>query len=456
MKKKKFLYLILYVIVVIVILYVIYLGNIRNERYYPQSNALNIYPQKIVQQSLNSSKNYNFGNGFVNKVLSFNTKNSIVSTPSIVGGVAYFGANNDYVYAISANSGKLIWKYKTVNQVMSEPLIVDGKVFVGAGNNFFQKGNKVRGTGKSAIYALSQSSGKLIWMHSTKGEDMPTFAYKSGVLYVANGNSTFYALSSKTGKTYWKRTLPGVVSMSSMDLSGNIAYFGVGNINSIQSLVAVNIKSTKILWVSALYHSFGGATDNSPASNKKYVVISAMDLSNIPNKFNQVVYVINKKTGQIVWTHLLGFGIRPKNMETSNPLIIGNNLYIGNTVGKGRLYSFNINSGKINWMIKLYGVQKGTPVLSHNILYFGDAFSNFYAVFSKNGDVLGVHRFIEKNSKMNGFTASNTAIVNNEVYIGNLNGILYAFPVNYLYDYPFELMKYQIWATFDQVFHSRL
>ncbi|MCL4392702.1 PQQ-binding-like beta-propeller repeat protein [Patescibacteria group bacterium] len=456
MKKKKILRYILYIIIVFLILYIIYLGNVRSERYYPNSNALNIYPQKITQQSLNSNKNYVFGNGYVNNVFSFNTKNMIVSTPSIVNGIAYFGANNNYVYAISSNTGKLIWKYKTVNQVMTQPIVVKGMVFVGAGNNFFQKGNKIRGTGKSAVYALSAKTGSLIWSHSTRGEDMPTFAYKSGVVYVANGNSEFYALSAKTGKTFWKRTLPGVVSMSSIDLSKNTAYIGVGNINTIQSLVALNIKTTKIVWVSPLYHSFGGATDNSAVSNRKYVVISAMDLSKTINKFNQVVYVINKKTGQIVWTHILGFGIRPKNMETSNGLIVGQNLYIGNTVGKGRLYSFNINSGKMNWRIKLYGDQKGTPVLSHGILYFGDAFSNFYAVYAKNGDVLGVHRFINKKSKMNGFTASDVALVNNEIYIGNLNGMLYAFPVNYLYDYPFELIKYQIWSTFDQIFNTRI
>ena len=456
MKNKSIFKYILYVIVVFIILYIIYLGNVRSERFYPNVNALNIYPQKITQQSLNSVKNYVFGNGYLNKVFSFNTNNSIVSTPSIVNGVAYFGANNDYVYAISASTGKLIWKYKTVNQVMTQPLVVNGMVFVGAGNNFFQKGNKIRGTGKSGVYALSSKTGSLIWSHSTKGEDMPTFAYKKNVIYVANGNSTFYALSAKTGKTYWKRNLPGVVSMSSIDLSKNTAYFGVGNINSMQSLVAVNIKNTKILWVSPLYHSFGGATDNSPASNSHYVAISAMDLSKTINKFNQVLYIINKNTGQIVGTHILGFGIRPKNMETSNALIVGNNVYIGNTVGKGRFYSFNINSGKMNWMIKLYGDQKGTPVLSHGILYFGDAFSNFYAVYAKNGDILGVHRFIDPKNKMNGFTASDTALVNNEIYIGNLNGILYAFPVNYIYDYPFEFMKYQIWSTFDQIFHSRL
>lgn len=451
----KIKHILLLILLFLVAVLFIYFNNIFSQRYYPSNNALVIYPNNITQQGIKSGKNNTFGNGYINKNFKFNAHSSIVSTPTVINGITYFGANNDYVYAISDLTGKLIWKYKTDNQVMTQPIIDKRILYVGSGNNFFQKGNIIRGTRKSTIYALSSSTGKLIWKYNTKGENMPSFAYKKNTIYVANGNSMFYAINAKNGHINWEKNFNGVDSMSSLNLSGNLIYFGSGNIDTTQYINAINIKTHKLQWASPLPLSFGGITDNSPSSNSKYVVIEGLDLSSTINEFNQVVYVINKKTGQIKWTHKLGFGIRPMNMETDNSVIVGNNLYIGNTVGNGRFYSFNINTGKINWYIKLYGDQKGAAVIQNGILYLGDSYSNFYAIKASSGTVLGIYKFIS-NQKMNAFTASNPTLMDNEIYIGNLNGYLYAFPVSFIYKSNFQLYKYYAWNLLANIFRNRI
>ena len=430
-------------------------------RYYPSTDTISTYNSSLTQQGMNQSKNYMYGNGFLNKVFSFNAKSPIVDTPTIVNGVAYFGTSAmgksavNYMYAITASSGRLIWKYKVDNEIMTQPLVVGNIVYVGSGNNLYKNGKGVfiRGVGQSAIYAINSTTGKLVWMHITNGENMPSFAYKSGSLYVANGGKHFYAMDALTGKVYWRDSLLGVVSMSSIDISGNIAYFGEGLPEQNQYVAAINIVTKKILWQKKMADSFGGITDCSPASNSKYLVISGLGLSPTPNNFYEILYVMSKKTGDVVWDHILGFGSNPFAMETSNPIIVGNNIYVGNPVGKGRFYSFNINTGNLNWVIKIYGVQKGSAVDSNGILYFGDGFDNFYAVSAANGDVLGVHRFgIGKSAQ---FTADNPALVNNEIYVASKNGYLYAFPDTYLYRYNSEFIKYSIWALFYKVFGVR-
>jgi outer membrane protein assembly factor BamB len=451
----KIKYIILCVLLFFGGIFFIYFNNIFNLRYFPNNNALIIYPNHVIQQGMNSGKNNVFGNGYINKSFKFNSKSSIVSTPTIMNGVAYFGANNDYVYAISDLTGKLIWKYKTDNQVMTQPIIANGMLYVGSGDNFFQKGNVVRGTGQNAIYALSLSTGKFIWKYNTSGENMSSFVYKKNTIYEANGNSKFYAINAKNGHMNWKTSFKGIDSMSSLNLSGNFVYFGSGNIDTTQYINSINIKTHKLQWSKPLPMSFGGVTDNSPSSNSKYVVIEGLALTSTVNKFNQVVYVLNKRTGQIQWTYKLGVGIRPRNMETANSIIVGNNLYTGNTVGNGRFYSFNINTGKMNWYVKLYGDQKSAAVLQNGILYLADSYSNFYSIKASNGIVLGIHKFIST-EKMNAFTASNPTLVDNEIYIGNLNGYLYAFPINYLYQYNFQLYKYYTWYVIGNIFGGRI
>ncbi|MHB8443331.1 MAG: outer membrane protein assembly factor BamB family protein [Patescibacteria group bacterium] len=475
MHKSNLLKFFVTVVVLLVLLFIINLINISNQRYYPSLNTIVSFNHSLTQQGMTSSRNYTYSNGVINKSFQFSdivkgAHNQIISTPTVVNGVAYFGDNNFYIYAVNAQTGKLVWKTKVNNEIMNQLLVVNGVVYFGTGNNLYKtsitnsskltsvnatgKNSVVRGSGNNGIYALSAKTGKVIWMKSTIGENMPSFAYKHGNLYVANGGKHFYSINAKTGTVNWVDNLKGYVSMSSINLNHNVAYFGEGLPNQTQYVAAINIRDKKILWQRAMPQSFGGLTDCSPSSNSKYVVISGEALSPTPNKFYEVLYVLSKKTGEIAWDHILGFGSNPMAMETANSIIVKNSIYVGNPIGKGRFYSFNINTGKMNWMTKVYGDVKDGAVYSHGILYFGDEFKNFYALNAKNGDVLGVHRFgVGKTAQ---FSGANPALVNNEIYIGSSDGILYAFPDTYVYKDTVGFVKYYVWSIFDKIFGFRI
>ncbi|MHB8362374.1 MAG: outer membrane protein assembly factor BamB family protein [Patescibacteria group bacterium] len=468
MHKSNLLKSVVTIIVLLILLFIIYLINISNSRYYPSTNTIASFRNSVHQQGIHSSRNNTYGNGVINKNFQFSdiikgAHNQVISTPTVVNGIVYFGDNNFNLYAVNAITGKLVWKTKTNNEIMTQPLVVHNMVYVGTGTNLFKTTKSInktgqnsiaRGSGSSAIYAISEKTGKIIWMKSTVGENMPSFAYKNGSLYTANGGKHFYSLNAKTGSVNWVDNLKGYVSMSSINLNHNVAYFGEGLPNQTQYVAAVSIKTRKILWQRPMPQSFGGLTDCSPSSNSKYVVISGEALSSTPNKFYEVLYVLSRKTGDIVWDHILGFGSNPMAMETANSIIVKNSIYVGNPIGKGRYYSFNINTGKMNWMTKVYGDVKDGAVYSNGILYFGDEFENFYALNAKNGNVLGVHRFgVGKTAQ---FSGANPALVNNEIYIGSSDGTLYAFPDTYIYNDTIGFVKYYIWSLFDKVFGFRL
>jgi outer membrane protein assembly factor BamB len=56
--------------------------------------------------------------------------------PAVVNGVVFVGANDDYIYALNAQNGALIWKYQTGGQVQSSPAVAYGTVYIGSNDNY--------------------------------------------------------------------------------------------------------------------------------------------------------------------------------------------------------------------------------------------------------------------------------------------------------------------------------
>jgi hypothetical protein len=51
------------------------------------------------------------------------------SSPTVTGGVVYFGSDDSYLYAVDARTGKLKWRFKTGGVVYSSPCVVNGVVY---------------------------------------------------------------------------------------------------------------------------------------------------------------------------------------------------------------------------------------------------------------------------------------------------------------------------------------
>ena len=83
-----------------------------------------------------------------------------LSSPTIANGVLYVGSGDGYVYALSAQSGELRWKYRTGDVVHASPAVANGLVYVGSWGGFF--------------YALDATTGQLRWRFKT-GEDTTIF-----------------------------------------------------------------------------------------------------------------------------------------------------------------------------------------------------------------------------------------------------------------------------------------
>ena len=79
----------------------------------------------------------------------FATEGRIWSTPTIRNGIAYFGSQDQHVYAVDLRDGSQLWRFRTGAAVVADPLLFRGMVIVGS----FDK----------KLYALDADDGEPEW-----------------------------------------------------------------------------------------------------------------------------------------------------------------------------------------------------------------------------------------------------------------------------------------------------
>jgi len=155
-----------------------------------------------------------------------------LSSPTVSGGVVYFGSGDGNVYALDAASGMLKWKFQTGDVVHASPAIADGTVFIGSWDSYF--------------YALDAASGKEKWRFKT-GEDpdmhnqvgiQSSAAVVDGVVYFGCRDSNFYALDAVTGQKKWVFNNKGSWVIGSPAVQNGKVYFATSDTSTLYGMDA--------------------------------------------------------------------------------------------------------------------------------------------------------------------------------------------------------------------------
>jgi outer membrane protein assembly factor BamB len=109
--------------------------------------------------------------------------------PRIEDDVVYTGCRDFHLYALNADTGKLIWKFKADNIVFTIPVIVGNTLFTGSYSGNF--------------YAIDASTGRRIWKFSTGGMICSSPASHKSMVYFGCWDCNLYALTIQ-GELAWK------------------------------------------------------------------------------------------------------------------------------------------------------------------------------------------------------------------------------------------------------------
>lgn len=120
-----------------------------------------------------------------------------LSSPTVSGGVVYFGSGDHNVYALDIATGALKWKFATGNVVHASPAIVNNVLYIGSWDR--------------NMYALNASSGTMLWKYQTGDDTLihnqvgiaSSAAVSNGIVFFGCRDGHFYALGAKTGVKRW-------------------------------------------------------------------------------------------------------------------------------------------------------------------------------------------------------------------------------------------------------------
>ena len=248
-----------------------------------------------------------FGPGSV--LWSYPVKYDIRSSPAVSPeGIIYFGADDDYLYAVD-REGRFIWKFDCGNIVYPSPTIgADGTVYIAAGN--------------TQIYAVDQNGNELWRKEITAGCYSSPAVDREGIVYIGDSNGVLHAISP-FGETLWTYKVSDEIRSSpSVGRSGTI-YFGTDD----RKIYALNPDGS-LKWM----YKTKGFVRSSPALDEQERVYVG--------SFDGKLYVLNKN-GALLWHYITGSQIR------SSPSIYQDGtVYIGSF--DGQLHALD-QQGRKKW-----------------------------------------------------------------------------------------------------------
>jgi outer membrane protein assembly factor BamB len=153
------------------------------------------------------------------------------------GGRLLFGSWDKQVYALRAESGKLLWRFATGGAVVASPSVVLGTAYVGSLDNH--------------VYALDVDTGEKKWEFATGGDVTATPSVGGATIdptvYVTSMDTKVYALRAFTGEKRWEFST-GFALRASAVLEGNDLVM-VGSVET--QLFALDPKNGAVVWSAA-------------------------------------------------------------------------------------------------------------------------------------------------------------------------------------------------------------
>jgi outer membrane protein assembly factor BamB/predicted MPP superfamily phosphohydrolase len=176
--------------------------------------------------------------------------------PTVSNGVVYFTGDGRYVVAVSAETGKELWRaYDKVARFRSAATVADGRVYLHDDSG--------------QVVVLDATTGKQVWNYMSwrYNEGRATAAVGNGSVIAPLGN-TITSLDTLTGQKQWEFNTGNSVE-SSPAISGNTVYAG----SKDGFLYALDRKTGAKLW----QYGLGTWINSSPAVSGNMVVVGGYD-----------------------------------------------------------------------------------------------------------------------------------------------------------------------------------
>ena len=291
-----------------------------------------------------NAKSYNLNNSKINypfnKKWQINTKQNIDDKNPYLPDPLFFDSNiyllntKGYLFKISSDDGKLIWKKQIFNEI--ENTIIGTPAISGIKN----KNNTITlyaHNGSNNLFAINGVNGNILWQ---KKSDLP---FRGGItsyknyLFVSDFDGNFFSIDNKNGKVLWKvflgseynsvyTTARPLVVKNKVIVPATGGTFFVISINTGEVLWSENVSSNQQLPM--LFHS-GDIVANPLYYKGKLYLVSQSGFT----------AAFDLETSEKLWNIPIG------GFET--PSISGKTIFIMGNLGL--LAAIDTDTGKLRW-----------------------------------------------------------------------------------------------------------
>ena len=245
---------------------------------------------------------------------------------------------------------------------------------------------------EESVVAYQVQDGSQVWaqaiaarFEASMGGPGPraTPTYSAGKLYVTGGTGVIQCLDAISGEKVWSFDLVEKLSIatpawgfsSSPLLVGDLAIV-VANGAEGQGVVALERESGKLRWSATDgYHSYS-SPQLSTIDDQQHVLISS----------NLGLHGLNATDGVVLWEHEWDIG---QMARVTQPLVVGNAVYLGTGYGKGTL-RVNVHHSDDGWKAEESWLAPLKPYFNDCVYYQGHLYgfddSIFTSVDAETGD----------------------------------------------------------------------
>lgn len=266
-------------------------------------------------------------------IWTFRARHLVEFPPAVAYGRVYVTNNPGTLFAVSAKTGRVGWKWASRRCAASSPAVADGVVYATFLNRPPCNANGRNLDGE--VVAFEARKGRIRWRRTIgPSETSPLVA--NDLVYVGDWNGYVYALSAKTGKERWRFRTYGQVK-GAVALSGHRLFVG---------------------------------------------------------SYDHHVYALDARSGKLIWRAGAQLRLGSRGTFYSTPAVGYGRVYIGSTDGK--VYSFGAASGELRWSRSIGGYVYASPALWERRVLIGSYGGDFYSLDAATGDVQWRFRSGEK------------------------------------------------------------
>jgi len=315
----------------------------------------------------------------------------VFSSPVAGLNMLFIASADGYLYALKQASGALVWRTRVGNYLTDATPALEGQVLFVALHS-------------SALEALDAHTGQVYWTFETNEKiQAPPIAVGKRVLLASR--TTLWALDATGGQLLWKfhRAVSAWPTTGSPTVAGNTVYFGLG---SGTQFWALDLADGHTIWS---FNTGDRITSTAlVAGNIVYVAtwrgsIFALERVNGKKRWS---YALNTRQAQSVVDGVGG------SMALAN-----GHLYVGDY--RGSILSMDASRGSLIWRYATGAQVLATPLVAAGLVYIGSGDGYFYALDTHSGRPAWRYQ--------TGEIRSSASLANGHLYVGSLNGTIYAF-----------------------------